>query len=90
MEFLVFTCVGIAAGLAHILLPGQHHVGPVSSFAVGGAGAWGGALFASAFVQGGWASFGLLSLAGAILGAVGSILALELAADVYFRREGPA
>ncbi len=89
MEFLVFTYVGLAAALLHILLPGEHHVGAASSFAVGVAGGWGGALLASAFVQGGWASFGLLAFAGALLGALGSILALEAAADAYLRREGP-
>jgi len=89
MEFLVFTFVGIAAALVHIILPGQHHVGPASSFAVGVMGAWGGALLASAFIQGGWANFGLLSLAGSVLGAMGSIVALEVAADAYVRREGP-
>ncbi len=87
MEFLVFTFVGIAAALAHVLLPGEHHVGAASAFAVGVAGAWSGALVASAFIQGGWAQFGLLALAGSIAGAAGSIAALEAAADAYVRGE---
>ena len=87
MEFLVFTLVGIAAALVRIILPGEHHVGLASAFAVGVAGAWGGALLASAFIQGGWAQFGMLALAGSIAGAAGSIAALEMAADSHFRRE---
>jgi uncharacterized membrane protein YeaQ/YmgE (transglycosylase-associated protein family) len=90
MEFLVFTLVGIAAALVHVMLPGEHHLGAASSFALGVAGAWGGALFASAFIQGGWANFGALAFVGSILGSVGTLAALELAADRYFRREGPA
>jgi uncharacterized membrane protein YeaQ/YmgE (transglycosylase-associated protein family) len=87
MEFLVFSFVGIAAALLHVMLPGEHHVGPISSLAVGVTGGWSGALLASAFILGGWASFGLLALAGSIAGAVVGIEALELAADAYLRSE---
>jgi uncharacterized membrane protein YeaQ/YmgE (transglycosylase-associated protein family) len=85
MGFLTFTLIGIAVALLHVIIPGQHHVGPASAFALGIGGAWAGALFASAFVQGGWANFGWLSIAGSILGAAGSVASLELIADAYLR-----
>jgi thiol:disulfide interchange protein len=85
MDFLTFTLLGIAVALMHIVIPGQHHVGAASAFALGVGGAWGGALFASAFVQGGWANFGWLSLVGSIVGAAGGVVSLELIADAYFR-----
>lgn len=83
MEFFVFTVVGILAALLHVMLPGKHHVGAASAFVVGMMGAWAGALLGSAFIQGGWASFGLLALAGSVVGAVGSVEGLERAADAY-------
>ena len=86
MEFLVFTLVGIAAAVVHLMLPGQHRV-TASAFALGVFGAWGGALFAGVFHQGGWATFGTVTLLGAALGAAGSIALVELAADVHVRRE---
>jgi len=90
MEFLVFTFVGIAAALLHVLLPGEHHVGVASGLVVGVTGASSGALLASAFVQGGWAAFGMLALAGSIVGGVGSIAVLEAAADLHAQREEQA
>jgi len=85
--FLVFSYVGIAAALGQILRPGRHQLGAASSFAVGGLGSWGGALLASTLVRGGWASFGLESLAGSVLGALASIAALELATRAYVESE---
>lgn len=83
----MFTVVGIAAAVLHLLVPWEHHLGPASAFVVGVTGAWAGALLASTFVQGGWASFGLLALAGSAVGAVGSLVALEAAAHAYCRHE---
>ncbi len=84
MEFLVFTLVGLAAALVHILVHGAHRL-VVSAFAVGVLGAWMGALTAGTAVQGGWANFGALQFVGSVVGAVGSIEVLELVADVYAR-----
>jgi len=86
MEFLVFTFVGIAAAIVHLMLPGQHRV-TASAFVLGVFGAWGGALFAGVFHQGGWAMFGDVTLLGAALGAAGAIASVELAADVHVRRD---
>lgn len=85
MGFLVFTCVGLAAGVVHLVLGRARHM-IVSALGVGVVGAWMGALLAGTFVQGGWASFGALQLVGAIVGAVGSVEGLELVADAYLRR----
>ncbi len=85
MDFLVFTYVGVAAGLAHIVLSGAHRM-VVSAIAVGVLGAWTGALVAGTTVQGGWAHFGSLHLAGAIVGAVAAVEGLAFLADAYLRR----
>jgi hypothetical protein len=85
MGFLVFTYVGVAAALIHLVVHRQRHL-VASAFAVGVLGAWSGALGAGAAVQGGWASFGGLHLAGAIVGAVVSVEGLERLADAYLRR----
>ncbi|HTT71686.1 MAG TPA: hypothetical protein VMG32_10730 [Anaeromyxobacteraceae bacterium] len=87
MGFLVFTYVGIAAALGQILRPGRHQLGAAASFAVGVLGSWGGALLASTFIRGGWASFGLESLAGSVCGALAGIVAMELAARTYVESE---
>ncbi len=81
MGFYLWTCIGIAVGILHLLIPGQHRVGPASAIALGIGGAWNGALVAAAFVRGGWAAFPPLALAGAIVGAVGTIAAMEIVAE---------
>lgn len=87
MSFFVLTCLGIAAAIIHLLLPGEHRIGPASAVAVGVLGSWNGCLVAQAFVRGGWIAFGPLGFAGAVVGAVGSITLVELAAQAYLRRE---
>ncbi len=87
MSFYVFTVVGLAAGLLHLMFPGEHRVGPTSAFALGVAGAWAGALLAAAFVRGGWANFPPFALLGAAVGGIGSIVAIELCAEAYVRGE---
>lgn len=86
MDFALFTLIGLAAGLAHLFLPGEHRLGPASALAVGLAGAWNGALLAGAFVRGMLASLSSgLATAGSIVGAVGAIAFLEVVTDVYLR-----
>ena len=86
MSFFALTCIGVAAGFVHQLIPGERRLGPASAIALGVGGAWNGALFAATFSRSGWIAFGPLALAGAILGAAGMITAIELAARVYLRR----
>ncbi len=86
MSFYVFTVVGLAAGILHLVVPGERRVGPVAAFALGVAGAWGGALLAAAFVRGGWASFPPVALGGAVVGAIGAIVAMEVSAEHHRRR----
>lgn len=88
MSFFVLTWIGIAVGVLHLLIPGEHHVGAASALALGIAGSWGGALFAQTFVTGGWIEFGALAWGGALIGAVGAIAAIELAADRHVQEEG--
>jgi uncharacterized membrane protein YeaQ/YmgE (transglycosylase-associated protein family) len=85
--FLVFTLIGIGVAILHIVIPSEHRVGPASAFALGVMGAWGGALLAGAFHQGGWAMFQPVTLFGAAVGAALSIVLLEIAAEVHVRHE---
>jgi uncharacterized membrane protein YeaQ/YmgE (transglycosylase-associated protein family) len=87
MGFLVFTAIGLAIAMLHVVLPTEHRVGPVTAFFVGVFGAWSGALFLSAFHQGGWASFSLGSGAGAVIGAAASIAFLEVVAERWVHAE---
>ena len=79
--------IGLAAAILHLIVRGEHRVGPTSAFALGIAGASAGALFAAAFVRGGWANFPPFALLGAAVGAIGSIVAMELCAEAYVRGE---
>lgn len=81
MAFYVWTCIGIAIGIVHLLVPGRHRVGPASAIALGVVGAWNGALVVSALHQGGWIFFGPIALAGAIVGAVGAVAGIDFVAD---------
>ena len=87
MSFYVLTCLGIAAAIVHLLLPGQHRVGPTSAISIGILGAWSGCLVAQTFIRGGWIAFGPLGFTGVVAGAVGGIALCELAAEAYLRRE---
>jgi len=92
ISFFVFTFVGVAGAIAHLVLPGEHRLGAAAAAAVGVAGAWAGALIASALVSGGWHSFGGLALAGSVVGAAGSLAVVEALAEAYAHRHphGPA
>jgi uncharacterized membrane protein YeaQ/YmgE (transglycosylase-associated protein family) len=86
MDFALFTFIGIAAGLAHLWIPGEHRLGPASAFVLGILGALNGAIVAGAFVPGMLASLSSgLATAGSIVGAVGTLAFMELAIDAYFR-----
>ncbi len=83
MAFYVWTCIGIAVGIVHLLVPGRHRLGLASAMALGIVGAWNGALVVSALGvrQGGWIFFGPIAVAGAIVGAVGAVAGIDFAAD---------
>ncbi len=82
MGFYLWTCIGIAVGIIHLMLPRvRRRVGAASAIALGVGGAWGGALLAATFVRGGWIFFGPLAVAGAIVGAVGAVVGIDLAAE---------
>lgn len=81
MAFYVWTCIGIAIGIVHLLVPGRHRVGLASAVALGVVGAWNGALVVSALHRGGWIFFGPIALAGAIVGAVGAVAGIDFVAD---------
>jgi len=86
VSFFVFTFVGVAGAIAHLVLPGEHRLGAAAAVAIGVAGAWAGALVASAFASGGWHSFGGLALAGSVVGAAGSLALLEAIVEAYAHR----
>ncbi len=81
MAFYLWTCVGIAIGIVHLMLPGIRRVGPASAIGLGVLGAWGGAMGLSTLVQGGWIFFGPIALAGAIVGAAGAVAGIDVVAD---------
>jgi uncharacterized membrane protein YeaQ/YmgE (transglycosylase-associated protein family) len=86
MDFALFTLIGLAAGLAHQLLPGEHRVGAASSLVLGIVGAWNGALVSGAWVRGMLASLSSgLATIGSIVGAVGTIAFMEVVVDIYLR-----
>ena len=86
MDFALFTLIGLAAALAHLWIPGEHRVGPASAFVLGVLGAWGGAIFAGAFVRGMLSSLSSgLGTVGSLMGAVGTLALMEVVADVYLR-----
>jgi len=94
LAFYLWTCIGIAVGLLHLSLPGRFPFSAVAAIALGVAGAWGGALLASTVRQGGWALFGPLAVAGAIVGAAGCVLGMDFVArrarDEVRERRRPA
>jgi hypothetical protein len=87
MDFFLFTVIGLAVAIVHVMLPSEHRVGPVSALVVGMLGSWGGGLFAASLVKGGWAILPTWSVVGCILGAVGAIAALEVCAERWAHRE---
>ncbi len=87
MSFEVFTMLGIAAGIAHLMIVRPSFLGPASSISLAVVGAWLGALLVNGARGGHWAVFGTASLAGSGLGAVLTLAAMEVAAAAYWARE---